>query len=69
MERLEILRARSMSNLTESLTESLKAEESSTDCKKSKLKDRKPAPQPTGSVPDPPTRDLQKVSYLILRGR
>jgi hypothetical protein len=65
MERLEILIARSMENLTESL----KAEENSTDCKKSKLKDRRPAPQPTGSVSDPPTRDLQKVSYLILRGR
>ncbi|KAH9569304.1 hypothetical protein CY35_03G126300 [Sphagnum magellanicum] len=56
MERLEILIARSMENLTESL----KAEENSTDCKKSKLKDRRPAPQPTGSVSDPPTRDLQK---------
>jgi hypothetical protein len=57
--------ARSMSNLTESL----KAEESSRDCEKSNLMDRKPAPQPTGSVSDSPTRDLQKVSYLILRGR
>jgi hypothetical protein len=57
--RLEILIASSMSNLTESV----KAEENSTDCKNSNIEDRKPVPQPTDFV-----SDLQKVSYKILRG-
>jgi hypothetical protein len=45
------------------LTESVKAEKNSTDCKNSNVADRKAVPQPTGFV-----SDLQKVSYMILRG-
>ncbi len=45
------------------LTESVKAEKNSTDCKNSNVEDRKAVPQPTGFV-----SDLQKVSYMILRG-
>ncbi len=56
--RLEIVIASSMSNLTESV----KAEKNSTDCKSPNVEDRKPVPQPTGFV-----SDLQKVSYMILR--
>ncbi len=42
---------------------SVKAEKNSTDCKNSNIEDRKPVPQPTDFV-----SDLQKVSYMILRG-